>query len=158
MSSSARPGATAAITERCTLRSIALLGSALQQILPIDPTHMDSTCTSCNSISLCIQEVVGRQLERGLGPLRQLPGAVAAEVVEEMRATALQRGLQNGGMAADSSSAGGGFQSQGALMLGDGAEQAWQARFEMFALAIVLNNCVSSTPHCRCRSLFLHAG
>jgi hypothetical protein len=72
--------------------------------------------------------LVGQQLERGLAQLRALPGAVAAEVVDEMRAAALQRGLAPGFEPLEG--AGGNFaaQQQGALLLGDGAGRAWQVR------------------------------
>lgn len=68
--------------------------------------------------------LVGQQLERGLAPLRALPGAVAAEVVDEMRVAALQRGPAPG----FDTSGGGDFPApqQGALLLGDGAGRAWQ--------------------------------
>lgn len=73
--------------------------------------------------------LVGQQLERGLAPLRQLPGAVAAEVVEEMRVSALQWG-PNLGFEPSAGGGGGNFAApqQGALLLGDGAGRAWQVR------------------------------
>lgn len=98
----------------------------------LQPPHWSLRCwfphpTLINH-NIALQDLVGRQLERGLGPLRQLPAAVAAEVVDEMRAAALQRGTALNPEVTGSNIGGGIALPQGALMLGDGAGQAWQAR------------------------------